>query len=91
MAWDVVALGDSLVAGYGVRDDEAYTPEEAIPGVYAGSLGEELGVETVFHSYFPGQLSNEVRTVAEWNRVLAEDEEIRANPRGAEVVIVRLG
>src|SRR4030042_1674971 len=46
-AWDVVALGDSLVAGWGVRPDQPYTPEEAFPGVYARSLAEELGIETV--------------------------------------------
>ena len=90
-AWDVVASGDSLVAGWGVRSDEAYTPEEAFPGVYAQSLGEELGVETVLHPYFPDQLGNEVRTVAEWNQVLASDEEMQADLRGAEVVIVWLG
>ena len=89
--WDVVALGDSLVAGYGVRDDEAYTPEEAFPGVYARSLGEQLGVETALHSYFPSQTWNDVRTVAEWNEVLASDEEMQADLRGAEVVIVWLG
>ena len=88
---DVVALGDSLVAGYGVRDDEAYTPEEAFPGVYAQSLGEQLGVETALHSYFPSQTWNDVRTVAEWNEVLASDEQMQADLRGAEVVIVWLG
>ena len=90
-AWDVVALGDSLVAGWGVRSDEAYTPEEAFPGVYAQSLGEELGVETVLHPYFSDMLSNEVRTVAEWNQVLTSNEEMQADLRGAEVVIVWLG
>jgi lysophospholipase L1-like esterase len=89
--WDVVALGDSLVAGWGVRSDEPYTPEEAFPGVYARSLGEELGVETVLHSYFPDQLGNEVRTVAEWNAVLASDEQMQADLQGAEVVVIWLG
>jgi len=89
--WDVVALGDSLVAGYGVRDDEAYTPEEAFPGVYAQSLGEQLGVETALHSYFPSQTWNDIRTVAEWNEVLASDEQMQADLQGAEVVIIWLG
>ena len=89
--WDVVALGDSLVAGWGVRSEEPYTPGEAFPGVYARSLAEELGVETVLDSYFPDQLGNEVRTVAEWNEVLAADEAMRADLEGAEVVIVWLG
>jgi hypothetical protein len=45
----------------------------------------------VLHSYFPDQLGNEVRTVAEWNEALASDEQMQADLRGAEVVIVWLG
>ncbi len=89
--WDVVALGDSLVAGWGVLSASSYSPEEAFPGVYARLLAEQLGIETALHSYYPSQSFADVRTVAEWNQELATDEEMRADLQGAEVVLVWLG
>ena len=91
VTWDLVALGDSNVAGWAVRSDEPYTPEEAFPGVYADLLGKVQGVTVVLHSYFPSQDDNEIRTVAEWNDVLATDRQMRADLAAAEVVIVWIG
>lgn len=88
---DIVALGDSLVSGRAVNDDEPYTPEDAFPGVYADLLAEEQGVQTMLHSHFPDQLGNEIRSLEEWNDTLATDEQIRGDLAEAEIVIVWLG
>lgn len=90
-AWDVVALGDSNVAGWGIRDDEPFTPAEAFPGVYAASLADERGVTVTLHSYYPDQLGNEICTIAEWTDVLARDPTMRADLGQAEVVVVLVG
>jgi len=89
--WDVVALGDSNVAGWAARPDEAYTPSAAFPGVYSDLLAAEQGVTIALHSYFPDQMGNEIRTVAQWADVLAADEQMRANLRRAKRVIVLVG
>jgi len=89
--WDLVALGDSNVSGWGVRTDEPYSPQAAFPGVYAGLLGAEQGVTVVLHSYYPDQLGNEWRTIAEWTDVLRADASMRADLAGAEIVVVLIG
>jgi lysophospholipase L1-like esterase len=89
--WDLVALGDSNVAGWGVRDDEPFSPAEAFPGVYASSLADEAGVTVTLHSYYPSQLGNEVRTIAEWTDVLARDPAMRADLAEAEIVVTLIG
>lgn len=89
--WDLVALGDSNVSGWGVRSDEPFTPGEAFPGVYAGMLATDMGVRVVLHSYYPAQLSNEVRTVARWAEVVRTDPAVRADLASARVVIVLIG
>ena len=90
-SWDLVSIGDSIAAGYGLSPGEVNTPEEAFPGIYARSLGDELGIEVELHSYFPSQTTNDIRTVAEWNEVLAADEALRSDLESAEVVMVWIG
>lgn len=89
--WNLVALGDSNVAGWGIRDDEPHSPAEAFPGVYAASLANELGVTVTLHSYYPDQLGNEVREIAEWTDVIARDPTMRADLTEARVVVVLIG
>jgi len=89
--WDLVALGDSNVSGWGVRSDESFSPQAAFPGVYAGLLGAEQGVTVVLHSYYPDQLGNEWRTIAEWTDVLRADASMRADLAGAEIVVLLIG
>lgn len=89
--WDLVALGDSNVSGWGVRADEPYTPEAAYPGAYAQLLADQQGVEIVLHSYYPDQLGNEFRTIAEWTDVLRTDQSMRADLASADVVTVLIG
>jgi hypothetical protein len=79
------------VAGWGIRPDEAYSPDAAFPGIYARLLGAEQGVTVTRHSYFPDQSSNEVRTVAQWNDVLATDQAMRRDLSRANVAIVLIG
>jgi lysophospholipase L1-like esterase len=90
-AWDLVALGDSNVSGWGVRDDQPFSPQAAFPGVYAGLLAEEQGVTVTLHSYYPDQLGNEVRTVSEWADVVRADPSMRSDLASAEVVILLIG
>ena len=90
-AWDLVALGDSNVAGWGIRDDEPFSPADAFPGVYAASLSDERGVTVTLHSYYPDQLGNEIRTIAEWTDVVARDPAMRADLGQAELVVVLIG
>ena len=78
--WDVVALGDSYVAGAGVG-----CPPWGFTGAYADALGEELGIETVLHAYA------EYGTVAEVNQRLAASDDMQQTIATAEVVIVWLG
>jgi lysophospholipase L1-like esterase len=89
--WDLVALGDSNVAGWGIREDQPYTPAEAFPGVYGQQLAEQQAVEVVLHSYYPDQLGNEVRTVAEWADVVRTDPSMRSDLAEAEIVILLIG
>lgn len=90
---DVVALGTSNVAGWGVGDDpgSSFDPESAYPGVYARLLAEERGVSTRLHAWYPDQLGNEIRTLPEWNEILSSDEQMRTDLREAEVVILEIG
>ncbi len=89
--WDLVALGDSNVSGWGVRAGEPFSPDAAFPGVYADLLADQQGVGVVLHSYYPDQLGNEVRTVAEWADVVRADPAMRADLREAEIVVVLVG
>lgn len=81
-AWDLVAIGDSMVAGYGVLPDDVYTR------VYARLLGEELGltVNVLEHvdARDPGR-------IADWIEVLTSDESLRSDLARAEIVTVFLG
>lgn len=43
------------------------------------------------HSYYPDQLGNEVRTVAEWADVVRNDPSMRADLAAAEIVILLIG
>ena len=54
-------------------------------------LAEEKGVNVARHSYFPAQVADEIRTVVEWNDVLADDEALRTGLTEAEVVMVWIG
>jgi lysophospholipase L1-like esterase len=78
--WDVVALGDSFIAGSG-----AGGPQRGLAGAYARLLGDQLGVETVLHAYV------ETGTVADVNGKLVARRDLQEDLAGAEVVIVWLG
>ena len=90
-SWDLVALGDSNVSGWGIRSDKPFSPQEAFPGVYAGLLGAEQGVTVVLHSYYPPQVGATLRTVAEWADVVGADPSMRADLERARVVILLIG
>jgi lysophospholipase L1-like esterase len=89
--WQLVALGDSNVAGWGVVSGEAYSPQAAFPGVYAGLLASEQGRPVVLHSYYPDQVGDEVRTVAEWANVVRTDPAMRADLAAADEVVLLVG
>ena len=78
--WDVVALGDSYVAGTGVEG-----PQQGLAGAYARLLSEPLGVETDLHAY------TNYETVADWSQGLAGSRAMQDQIAAAEVVIVWLG
>ena len=84
----LVALGTSETAGWGVRADEAYSPQEAYPARYADILCEELGRPVELHSYFPDQLSNSLAPLAWWNERLSGDAAMRVDLAAADVVVV---
>ena len=84
----LVALGTSETAGWGVRADEAYSPQEAYPARYADILCEELGRPVELHSYFPDQLSNTLAPLAWWNERLSGDAAMRVDLAAADVVVV---
>jgi hypothetical protein len=91
VTWNLVAIGDSNVSGSGIKIEEPYSPDAAFPGVYAQLLGAEQGVPVVRRSYFPDPLNDELRTVAQWNDVLASDQELRSDLGRANVVVVLVG
>lgn len=78
--WDVVALGDSYIAGTG-----AGGPQQGLAGAYARLLSEQLGIETDLHAY------TNYETVADWSQGLAGSRAMQDQIAGAEVVIVWLG
>lgn len=84
----LVALGTSETAGWGIRSDEPYSPQEAYPAQYADILCQELGVTVELHSYFPSQLGNELAPLAWWNERVAGDPAIRADLAAAEIVVL---
>ena len=86
--WLVVALGTSETAGWGIRSDEPYSPQEAYPAQYVDILCEELGVPIELHSYFPSQLGNELAPLAWWNERVAADAAMRADLAAAKVVVL---
>ena len=84
----LVALGTSETAGWGIRSDEAYSPQEAHPARYADILCEELGRPVELHSYFPDQLSTALAPLAWWNERLSGDAAVRADLAAADVVVL---
>jgi hypothetical protein len=83
----LVALGTSETAGWGIRADEAYSPQEAYPARYADILCEELGRPVELHSYFPDRFTAWA-PVAWWNERLSGDEAMRADLAAADVVVL---
>jgi len=93
---DVVALGGSNVAGYGLGGafDPAgpIDPDQAYPAIYARSLSEEAGRETRYRAHHTLETTPwQNRSLSTWNELLATDEEMRANLELAEVVIIESG
>lgn len=86
--WFVVALGTSETAGWGVRGDEAYSPQDAYPGLYAKVLCAELGAPVELHSYFPSQQGNELAPLAWWINKVGHDEAMRADLAAAHVIVL---
>lgn len=86
--WLVVALGTSETAGWGIRTDEAYSPQEAYPAQYAEMLCRELGVPVELHSFFPSQRTNQLTPLAWWIDRVDADETLRADLAAARVVVL---
>lgn len=87
---DVVALGGSNVAGYGLASP--FDPEQAYPAVYARSLAEQADVETRHHRHHTLEHQPwRLRSLATWNELVATDEQMRADLSAAEVVIIEIG
>lgn len=84
----IVALGTSETAGWGVRKDESYSPQEAYPARYAEMLCEELGVAVELHSYFPSQLGNQLAPLSWWNERVSNDAALRSDLSTAWIVIL---
>lgn len=84
----LVALGTSETAGWGIRADESYSPQEAYPARYADLLCDELARPVELHSYFPDQLGNELAPLAWWTERLQGDETMRRDLSAADVVVV---
>lgn len=77
-AWDLVAIGDSMVEGYGVAPDEGYVQ------VYAARLGEELGVTVDVQTYSFDEIADGIQQ-------LASDESLRLDLAKAEIVLLFFG
>jgi hypothetical protein len=84
----LVALGTSETAGWRIRTDEPYSPQEAYPAQYADILCKELGVPVELRSYFPSQLGNELAPLAFWNWHVANDPAMRADLAAAKIVVL---
>jgi len=80
-SWDLVALGDSTPAGYGIGSDHSYVQ------VYAGYIEEDLGVTVNVHNYATGS----TRRVADWVEEVRSNEKLRNDLRNAEVITIWLG
>lgn len=79
--WDLVALGDSTPAGYGVG------PEHSFVQIYAGYIEEDLGVTVNVHNHATGSM----RTVTGWAQQVRTDESLRDDLADAEVVTLWVG
>ena len=86
--WLLVALGTSETSGYGIRPDEAYSPQEAYPAQYADILCKELGVPVELHSYFPSPLASGWSPLAWWNERVATDPAMRTDLAAARIVVL---
>jgi hypothetical protein len=84
----LVALGTSETAGWGIRADEPYSPQEAYPGRYADILCAEIGRPVELHSWYPSQLGNELAPLSWWDERVAGDQELRADLAAADVVVL---
>lgn len=84
----VVSLGTSESAGWGIRDDEAYSPQAAYPALYADLLCQELGVPVELRSYFPSQRGNQLARLAWWIQKVEDDAPLRADLAAADVVLL---
>ncbi len=80
-SWDLVALGDSTPAGYGVG------PENSFVQIYAGYIEEDLGVTVNVHNYATGSM----RTVNDWAQQVRTNEDLRVDLTNAEVVVLWAG
>jgi hypothetical protein len=84
----LVALGTSETAGWRIRTDEPYSPQDAYPAQYADTLCKELGVTVELHSYFPSQLAGGWFPLAFWNWHVANDQAMRADLAAARIVVL---
>ena len=84
----LVALGTSETAGWGIRPDEAYSPQEAYPAQYTDILCKELGVTVELHSYFPSPLADELAPLRWWNERVAGDSAMRADLAAAKILVL---
>lgn len=79
--WDLVALGDSTPAGFGVGMAFSYAQ------FYAAHVEEDLGVDVVVHNW----ATNNTRPLADWIEEVRSNEEFREDLRNAEVITIWLG
>jgi len=82
----LVALGTSETAGWRIRTDEPYSPQEAYPAQYADILCKELGVPVELHSYYPSPFAYGWFPLAWWNERVATDPAMRADLAAARIV-----
>jgi hypothetical protein len=79
--WDLVALGDSTPACYGVSADHCYVQ------VYAKYVEQDLGINVAVHNWS----TNSIRTVVDWVEIVRNNEELRDNLRNAQVITIWMG
>jgi lysophospholipase L1-like esterase len=79
--WDLVALGDSTPAGYGVGAKHSYVR------VCANFIEEDFGVEVDVHNYATGR----TRQITHWVEDIRSNKEMRENLQNAEVILIWLG
>ena len=81
IAWNLVALGDSTPASYGVDEGQSYVH------VFASHIENDLGVTVHIHNH----ATNSARSVADWVEEIRSGDDLRQDLREADVITLWLG